>query len=115
MLVAGPVCNALGKPAVGRDRPPRAVRQRRPGRVPDSGAFPSGHSAAASAFATAVALTAPQAAAPVTAAAAVVAYARVYTGAHYPGDVTAGTIAGIITAYALHRWSPAMYTTGDQP
>jgi membrane-associated phospholipid phosphatase len=99
MLWAGPVSNAVGKQVIARSRPPRSVRERRPGRVPGSDAFPSGHSAAAVAFATAVVLRAPAPGVAVSCLAGAVVYARLYTGAHYPSDVVAG--AGVGAAAAL--------------
>lgn len=64
-------------------------------RLPTSPSFPSGHTASAAAFATAVAMEAPpRVTVPVAVAALGVAFARVYTGAHYPGDVLAGAALG---------------------
>jgi undecaprenyl-diphosphatase len=103
MLLAGPVCNAVGKRLVDRRRPPGYLRDRHRGRVPDSGAFPSGHAAAAAAFATAVVLDSRPAGTVTAAVAGLVTVSRVYTGAHYPGDVTAGVAAGVGTAVWLHR------------
>jgi membrane-associated phospholipid phosphatase len=105
MLLAGPVCNAVGKRLVDRGRPPEHLRHRHRhrGRVPDSGAFPSGHAAAAAAFATAVALESRPAGTVMAALAGLVTVSRVYTGAHYPGDVTAGAAAGVCTAVWLRR------------
>ena len=62
--------------------------------MPVTRSFPSGHAAAAFAFATWVAAEVPQATAPLGIAAAVVAYSRVHTGVHYPGDVIAGSLVG---------------------
>ncbi|MBW8484430.1 phosphatase PAP2 family protein [Actinomadura parmotrematis] len=103
MLAVGPVCNLIGKQVVDRDRPPRRLRERTPGRVPDSGAFPSGHTAAAAAFTTAVGLTLPWAGVPAVALTMAVGYSRLYTCAHYPSDVVAGAAAGTAMAVALHR------------
>jgi membrane-associated phospholipid phosphatase len=104
MSVAGPISNGAGKYLFRRDRPPAPLRERRPGRVPDSPGFPSGHSTAAAAFATVLVLDAPRwAGLPVASLAALVAYSRVYTGAHYPGDVAAGTATGIGIALALRH------------
>ncbi|TDC90758.1 phosphatase PAP2 family protein, partial [Actinomadura sp. 7K507] len=101
IAVASPAVNLLGKHAFRRKRPvvdlvpPIRIRWK----LPTSHAFPSGHSASAAAFATGVALEAPRAVAvPVAATAAAVAFARVYTGAHYPGDVLAGIGIGALAA-----------------
>ena len=71
--------------------------------MPISTSFPSGHSAAAFAFATGVGHVMPRAAVPLRALAALVAYSRVHTGVHYPGDVVAGSLIGTAVAQtAVH-------------
>jgi membrane-associated phospholipid phosphatase len=108
MAVAGPVSNGVGKYVFRRDRPPAPLRRRRPGRVPDSPGFPSGHSAAAAAFATTLVYEAPAGIGiPVASLASLVAYSRIYTGAHYPGDVAAGAVTGIAIAVGLRRLTRA--------
>jgi membrane-associated phospholipid phosphatase len=76
-------------------------------RMPSSTSFPSGHSAAAFAFATGVGAVLPRAAIPLRGLAALVAYSRVHTGVHYPGDVVAGALIGTtlaqLTTHALDR------------
>lgn len=62
--------------------------------MPTSPSFPSGHSASAAAFATAVSSFAPALGAPLGVAAAAVGYTRVHAGVHYPGDVVAGVLVG---------------------
>ena len=86
-------------------RPPPATRPRgragpgRPSRADAaSTSFPSGHSAAAFAFATGVGHVLPPAAIPLRGLAALVAYSRVHTGVHYPGDVVAGALIGTALA-----------------
>jgi diacylglycerol kinase family enzyme/membrane-associated phospholipid phosphatase len=70
-------------------------------RLPTSPSFPSGHSAAAAAFTVGLAMEAPKSVVlPVGVAAAGVAFSRVYTGAHYPGDVLAGLALGAVAATA---------------
>ena len=75
--------------------------------MPSSTSFPSGHSAAAFAFATGVGHVLPPAAIPLRGLAALVAYSRVHTGVHYPGDVVAGALMGTLlaqlTTHALDR------------
>lgn len=62
--------------------------------VPGSFSFPSGHSASAFAFATAVSLEEPRALPAVLPLAAGVAYSRVHLRVHYPLDVVAGAALG---------------------
>jgi len=83
--------------ASGRTRPDRegaGVPSQRWVAMPTSTSFPSGHSASAFAFATAVGGEVPALAAPLRALAAAVAYSRVHTGVHYPGDVVVGSMVG---------------------
>ncbi len=98
------------------------VRRRRPDQLgivpadrhipmPASASFPSGHSAAAFAFASGVGAVLPAASFPLRLLAAVVAYSRVHTGVHYPGDVVAGALLGgalaQVTTHAMGRRSQA--------
>jgi undecaprenyl-diphosphatase len=108
--VAASVTNLAVKPLGRRRRPDRAAREvpvARHVRMPTSTSFPSGHSAAAFAFATGVGHVLPPAAIPLRGLAALVAYSRVHTGVHYPGDVVAGALMGTtlaqLTTHALDR------------
>jgi membrane-associated phospholipid phosphatase len=97
LAVTATVVNAVNKPLGRRRRPDRLARDvpvARQVRMPASRSFPSGHSAAAFAFATGVGHVLPAAAVPLYALAALVAYSRVHTGVHYPGDVLAGALLG---------------------
>ena len=93
--------NVAVKPLARRRRPDRLagdVPLARHVRMPSSRSFPSGHSAAAFAFATGVGHVSPAAAVPLRALAALVAYSRVHTGVHYPADVLAGALIGTALA-----------------
>ena len=99
------------KPLIRRTRPDRAatgVPGARHVKMPTSTAFPSGHSAAAFAFATGVGRVLPAVGFPSRALATMVAYSRVHTGVHYPGDVVAGAILGGALAQATtHVLAPS--------
>lgn len=102
------VVNVPAKLLTRRKRPaidvvPLARRLRR---FPVSTSFPSGHTASAAAFATGAALERPGLALPLGALAAAVGVSRVYTGAHYPGDVLVGAAIGAGMALGSSRLWP---------
>ena len=108
--VTATVVNLGLKPLGGRRRPDRLAEQvpvARHARMPISTSFPSGHSAAAFAFATGVGHVLPVVSIPLQGLAALVAYSRVHTGVHYPADVLSGALAGTVLArlitHALDR------------
>jgi len=95
------IVNLAIKPASRRGRPDRVagdVPLERQVRMPGSRSFPSGHTAAAVAFASGVGRVLPAAGVPLHALSALVAYSRVHTGVHYPGDVLAGALLGAVIA-----------------
>jgi diacylglycerol kinase family enzyme/membrane-associated phospholipid phosphatase len=73
---------------------------------PTSSSFPSGHSASAAAFATAVAMESPRLGMVIAPVAAAVAYSRVHVGVHWASDVAAGAALGTGIALATQRWWP---------
>ena len=123
VAVTSAAVNGLAKPLDPRARPDRGARRvpfarrvpiARRVRMPASSSFPSGHAAAAFAFATGIGHTLPMVGAPLRALAALVAYSRVHTGVHYPGDVVAGALLGAtfaqLTATAFEHQRPRRRT-----
>jgi membrane-associated phospholipid phosphatase len=103
LTVTATVVNLVVKPLGRRRRPDRIAQEvplARHVRMPISSSFPSGHSAAAFAFATGVGQVSPAAAAPLRGLAALVAYSRIHTGVHYPADALAGSLLGTVLAQA---------------
>ncbi|GHF45740.1 phosphatase PAP2 family protein [Streptomyces griseosporeus] len=104
LVVAQLASNGLCKQLADRPRPPEEliphdeVEDR-----PDSSSFPSGHTAAAVAFTAAVAASWPVAGAVCAVPAAVVGVQRVQSGAHYPSDVAAGAVIGLVCARLVRR------------
>ncbi|MDV5147220.1 phosphatase PAP2 family protein [Streptomyces sp. SBC-4] len=116
IAVASAASNLLGKRLVRRPRPDREAARVVVGRhvpMPDSASFPSGHTASAVAFATAVGVVLPIAAVPLGLLAGAVGYSRVHTGVHYPGDVAAGAVLGVASA-AVSLAAVTWVATGER-
>lgn len=92
------------------------VRRRRPFsrwrrtliRTPRSTSFPSGHTAAAVAFAAGASAELPVLAPALAPLAGTVASSRVHTGVHYPSDVAAGAAIGIGAGLLARRLPPRL-------
>jgi membrane-associated phospholipid phosphatase len=102
IAIAAAVANGPAKLLVRRRRP---FSRSRPAliRMPRSTSFPSGHTAAAFAFATAACTELPVLAPALVPLAGAVAYSRVHTGVHYPSDVAAGAAVGIASGLLAAR------------
>ncbi len=103
IAIAAAVANGPAKLLARRRRPssrshPALIR------TPRSTSFPSGHSAAAFAFATGACAELPALAPALVPLAGSVAYSRVHTGVHYPSDVAAGVGIGIGSGLLAAHW-----------
>lgn len=110
VAVTAAVVNLALKQIWRRPRPDRVAHEvpaLRHVPMPRSRSFPSGHSAAAFAFAAGAGRELPVASLPLHAQAAAIAYSRVHTGVHYPLDALAGsllgTVFGQISSHGLDR------------
>jgi len=106
VAVTATIVNVAIKPLTRRRRPDRgraSVPFMRHVDMPRSRSFPSGHTAAAFAFAVGAGRELPATAVPLLGLAALVGYSRIHTGVHYPGDVVAGALCGIAVAEATGR------------
>ncbi|WP_413585980.1 phosphatase PAP2 family protein [Bdellovibrio sp. HCB274] len=92
------------KKTVQRPRPANTENLTVTVRAPFGGySFVSNHATNIFNFATFVAVIFPVAAAPMMTLALVVSYSRVYNGVHFPTDILAGAILGIITGIVMAR------------
>lgn len=69
----------------------------------DYQSFPSGHATTAFSLAAVVAFLWPKALWPAMAFAAIVAVSRIVLGEHYPTDITAGAVLGVLGAYSVRQ------------
>ena len=118
VTVTSVVANLVVKPIANRRRPDRSEEHRDHSPLtshhvpmPSSDSFPSGHTAAAFAFATAVARVEPRASVVPYLIAVGVGYSRVHTGVHYPSDVALGALLGATIGAAIGR-APAVPSRG---
>ena len=108
ILLAESVSGAL-KLAVERDRPPLARPVPEPLlESPSTYSFPSGHATVSFACATVLALAVPRLRWPLYALATLIAFSRVYVGVHFPFDVLAGAVLGVLLAIALRMLARAL-------
>ena len=93
--VASATANLAVKSLAHRRRPERSREDARGVAMPASSSFPSGHTASAFSFATAITSETPWLALPLFGVATLVGYSRVHAGVHYPSDVIAGSVLGL--------------------
>ena len=102
MCLAVGLCDAFAyrfvKPLVKRGRPAHAVLRTQP---PGSYGFPSNHAGNTFAGAAVLGLAEPPLLWPAMIVAALVAYSRVYVGVHFPADVVAGALLGLLIGGAV--------------
>jgi undecaprenyl-diphosphatase len=101
----------LGKTIVHRHRP--FVTQL--GAKTSTHSFPSGHSATSFACAMVLAAAAPRLRVLLYALAALIAFSRLYNGDHFPLDVLAGSVLGLLVATALLRLGAARRRLRPEP
>ncbi len=103
IIIAALLCNILLKPLIGRIRPYEVIDGLLPLLPPLSDAsFPSGHTSAAFAAAFAWRKLPLKWTIPVFALAILMAFSRLYLGVHYPSDILAGIVLGLVAALLSH-------------
>ncbi len=90
----------LIKKSIKRPRPYRKLHVQCLIAPPDEFSFPSGHTAAAFLVASLIGLAFPVLSIPAFLWACSVGFSRVYLGVHYPTDVLAGMVLGLVSAQA---------------
>ena len=108
--------NTLLKYAVQRDRPPTVILDPEPlMEVPTTSSFPSGHTSTSFACAYVISRLAPRLTVFVYVLAALIGFSRIYVGVHYPLDVLAGAVLGLVVARALLTLLEALRRSRQAP
>ena len=108
--------NTLLKFAVQRDRPPTIILDPEPlMEVPTTSSFPSGHTSTSFACAYVISRLAPRLTVVVFVLAALIGFSRIYVGVHYPLDVLAGAVLGLVVAKALLTLREALRRSRQAP
>jgi undecaprenyl-diphosphatase len=97
--VAADLLAELGKGVVQRHRP----FETQIGPKSSAHSFPSGHTATAFASATVLSAYAPRWRVPFFVLAVLIAFSRIYDGMHYPTDVLAGAVLGVLVGLLVLR------------
>ena len=95
--LAADLLSDLGKLIIPRHRP----FEHQLGPPSTTHSFPSGHAATSFACATVLSHYAPRLRVPLFALATLISLSRIYNGMHYPTDVLAGAVLGVLTALLL--------------
>ncbi len=107
VLAADAVADLLataGKALVHRHRP----FETQLGPASSTHSFPSGHTATSFACATVLSVFAPRLRVPLFLLATLIGLSRIYNGMHYPTDVLAGAVLGLLTALLLLAVGPRL-------
>ncbi len=100
LVVEALCCNVIIKPLVARIRPYDVRNVALLVKAPTDYSFPSGHTGASFAVATALCFgKSPKLGIPAVVMAVVIAFSRLYLYVHYPTDVLAGMVIGTITGF----------------
>lgn len=105
LTVEAAACNLIIKPTVKRVRPNDAHGLVISIERPKDYSFPSGHTAAAFAAAYSLCLSNRRSGKWMLYCAAVMGFSRIYLMVHYPMDVIAGAVIGMLSAGFVHRKS----------
>lgn len=92
------VVDGFMKPIFARQRPyeTHVIKSEETYSRPDSASFPSGHAASSAAGAYAISRIIPKANISLWTLAALISVSRVYLGIHFPSDIAAGLLVGLV-------------------
>lgn len=103
------ICNAFLKPLVDRLRPCEILPDNLLFPCPMDPSFPSGHTTASFAAALALAAFYPRTGAATLILAVLIAYSRMFLFVHWPSDVFAGVLIGVVSAILAVRWIKPLF------